>query len=289
MNSKPNVAWRESFRQSVEELREAGIEDAEREAALLLELSSGRSLSEWIVDGGVWAQPAEKRMRELTRRRAGREPYHYLAGIREFMGLSVRVDPAVLIPRPETELLVATVLAQVPDSSLTVVDVGTGSGAIALALRRPAAAAWTIVATENSAAALQVARSNGAALGLKISWRLGSLLEPVAGPVDVIVANLPYVDEAERGQLAPELAYEPPAALFAGRGGLAAIESLVVQAALRFARFPSGVGGIFLEMGQGQAPAVTALLSRHGFGMITAVADYAGVARIAVGWWRGKG
>src|ERR671914_857599 len=156
---------------------------------------------------GVEAEP----FREYIRRRTRREPVAYILGRKGFRRLDLAVDPRVLIPRPETEHVVEAALS-LPEGA-RVVDAGTGSGAIGLALadERPD---LRVAATESSPAALAVARANGARLGLAVEWLEGDLLEPVSGPVDAVVSNPPYVRAGER--LAPELGFQPREALYRG-------------------------------------------------------------------------
>jgi release factor glutamine methyltransferase len=205
--------------------------------------------------------------REYVRRRARREPVAYILGRKGFRRLELEVDPRVLIPRPETEHVVEAALT-LPRGA-RVVDVGTGSGAIALALadERPD---LRVAATESSAGALAVARANAARLGLDVELLAGDLLEPVSGPVDAVVSNPPYVPTGER--LAPELAYEPAEALYAGPDGLEVYRRLAP--ALRDVPF------VALEVGIGQAAAVAALLEGHE---IEVVPDLAGIERVVVG------
>jgi len=180
------------------------------------------------------------------------------------------------VPRPETELLVEVAVALAAEGA-RVVDVGTGSGAIALALasERPD---LEVVATDVSEDALAVARANAARLGLAdVVFAHGDLLAGV-GEVDVVLSNPPYVAEGERGTLAPEITHhEPPGALFAGDDGLDVIRRLVPAAAATGARL------LAIELGEGQAAAVSALMAAAGFARIEARHDLAGIERVAIG------
>ena len=180
----------------------------------------------------------------------------------------------MLIPRPETEHVVEAALAL--PAGARVVDVGTGSGAIALALKheRPD---LTVVATDTSADALAVAAANAARLGLDVELIAGDLLAPVGGPIDAVVSNPPYVADADRLTLAPEITrHEPAAALFAGADGLAVVRRLVAEIAAAGAMFAA------LEVGAGQAGAVAALFAAAGFPETEHVRDLAGVERVVV-------
>jgi release factor glutamine methyltransferase len=221
----------------------------------------------------------------LVLRRAANEPIQYITGEQEFYGLSLRVTPAVLIPRPETELLVETVLAEVKragvKSALRILDVGTGSGAIAIALAHNLPSA-RIMAVDLSGTALEIAASNAARHGLteQIQFIESDLLEelpPDGLPFDVIVSNPPYVPAADRASLHPQVReYEPGVALFAGADGLDIYRRLIPQA--RAALRPNGL--LALEIGHGQKEAVTALLS--GWNELRFVDDLQQIPRIAL-------
>jgi release factor glutamine methyltransferase len=219
--------------------------------------------------------PAVRAFQDLVRRRSvGREPVAYLVGRRGFRHLELAVDARVLVPRPETELLVEVALG-LPRGA-RVVDVGTGSGAVALALKdeRPD---LDVVATDVSQDALAVARANAARLGLDVGLLHGDLLDG-AGDVDAIVANPPYVAEADRAALPPEVArHEPPVALFAGADGLEVVRRLTAAAGASSARFTA------LEVGAGQARKVERLLQAAGFTSTQRHQDLAGIERVVVG------
>jgi release factor glutamine methyltransferase len=202
--------------------------------------------------------------REVVRRRARREPLQYIAGHTDFRTLRLRVDRRVLIPRPETELLVGEVLRWARGrSALTAFDLGTGSGAIALSLATEGAFE-RIVAGDVSREALEVAAENRSAVApaAPVELRRGALFEPVAGErFDVVVSNPPYVGEYERGDLEPEVRdWEPPAALFSGGDGLDLIRQIV-----RLAPGYLQEGGLLaLEVGAAQGQAVTELIRGTG-------------------------
>jgi release factor glutamine methyltransferase len=221
-------------------------------------------------------------IRALVRRRLAREPVAYLTGKKEFWSLELQVSAAVLIPRPETELLVEIALRLARRSSATtIVDVGTGSGAIALALAKELPAV-TVLGLDRSLEALEVARGNGARLGLPLALREGDLLDALPDDLvpDLIVANLPYIARGELASLAPEIReWEPRLALDGGEDGLDAIRRLIPEAALRLR--PGGA--LALEHGSGQAPAVRELLEAAGFVDVCVERDLAGLERVTWG------
>ena len=258
----------------------ARSESPRLDAELLLGKVLGLSRSSLIVAG---SEPlaADRRgaFEDLLAQRARGVPVAYLVGQREFWSLALKVTPAVLVPRPETELLVELALerlAATPGAS--VLDLGTGSGAIALAIasERPRA---QVTGVDLSPAALAVAMHNAAALGLPhIEWRMGSWFEPVPrARFDVIVSNPPYV-AADDAALAL-LAAEPTLALVPGPTGLEALSAIIEQAAAHLA--PDG--WLLLEHGSTQADAVVRRLARHAFQHIRSHADPAGNPRVTLG------
>jgi release factor glutamine methyltransferase len=256
-----------------EALDDPGIEA--REARLLLAAATGFSVAA-IVAFPERALPAETqaRFKEYVRRRAEGEPVAYILGRKEFYGLELAVNPAVLIPRPETELLVELALQR--DFS-TVVDLGTGSGAIALAIKRERPKA-RVVAVEASAAALAVAQRNALKHGLQVDLRHGRWFEPLAGErLDLVVSNPPYVVAGDP-HLA-ELRFEPASALVSGADGLDAIRDIVAGAP---AHLRPG-GWLLLEHGIGQDGAVRALLAQAGLEEASSWPDLAGIARVSGG------
>ncbi|HEY8394237.1 MAG TPA: peptide chain release factor N(5)-glutamine methyltransferase [Thermaerobacter sp.] len=225
---------------------------------------------------------------QLILRRGRREPVAYLLGTAEFYGRTFRVTPATLIPRPETELLVDLALSELAEEPCLVADLGTGSGAIAvtLALERPR---WTVLATDCSAAALQVARENARRHGVegRIRWFLGDWCEPLLaagwdGKLAAVISNPPYVAATELPALADEVRrYEPHIALTPGLTGLEAYERLVPGAG----RLLVPGGYLLLEVGYGQADAVMDILRRHGFQDCRVWKDLAGIPRVVGGRW----
>jgi release factor glutamine methyltransferase len=211
---------------------------------------------------------------ELIEKRKAGTPVAYLLGRKEFYGLELAVNPSVLIPRPETELLVDLALERRPASIL---DLGTGSGAIALALKYQMRNS-RVVAVDADLSALLVAKRNASKHGLEVDFRHGRWFEPVAGErFDLVLANPPYVAEGDP-HLA-DLRYEPRGALVSGADGLAAIREIVpaVGAFLR----PGG--WLLLEHGMGQDGAVRALMAASGLGSVTTWPDLAGIARVSGG------
>jgi release factor glutamine methyltransferase len=219
--------------------------------------------------------------RQLIARRAAGEPVAYITGVREFWSLPVHVAPAVLIPRPETETLVECALARIPrDSACVIADLGTGSGAIALALAHERLHA-KVIATDTSPAALEVARGNAHRLRLaNIEFRLnegGGWHAPLAGGrFDVIVSNPPYVRAGDPHLQQGDVRFEPQAALSAGPGGLEAIRQIVAGAR---ARLHQG-GWLLLEHGHDQADAVANLLHAAGFSEVLNHRDLAKLPRV---------
>jgi release factor glutamine methyltransferase len=217
----------------------------------------------------------------LGRRRRDGEPVAYLTGTREFWGLSLAVTPDVLIPRPETETLVEFALSRLPrDRSLRVLDLGTGSGAIALALAhdRPLAC---VLATDRSDAALAVARDNAHRLGLSnvaftaADWYAG--IPP--GPWDLIVSNPPYIGAVDPHLQEGDLRYEPAAALSPGLDGQLALRTIIDGARERLV--PDG--WLVVEHGYDQSAAIQALFRDAGFSGVVALRDLAGIPRVVAG------
>ncbi len=266
--------------------REAGIplDEADLDARLLAEHLLGWDAARFFTSAdGPEPDDFAAAYESLVARRAGREPLAYLTSRQAFWDLVFEVSPAVLIPRPESELIVEAALELFPAATgaLTIVDVGTGSGclAVALARERPAARA---IATDTSDAALDLARRNAARHGVadRIQFVRGDLIDPVATPVDLIVCNPPYVAEGDRPGLQPEVRdHEPAIALFGGLDGLAIVRRLIEQAPRRLTR-----GGVLIfEFGFGPADRVTELISHTpGLTMLGVRPDLQGIPRAAI-------
>jgi len=221
----------------------------------------------------------------LARRRHDGEPVAYLTGFREFWGLALSVTPNVLIPRPETETLVEQALRRLPtDRNLRVLDLGTGSGAIALALARERPHAQ-LVATDVSEAALQVARANARRLGvfsvefMLADWYGHEMLAAPAPPFDAIVSNPPYIGASDPHLSLGDVRFEPIAALTSGADGLSALRTIIAGASARLA--PGGL--LAVEHGYDQSQRVRELLGEAGFVDIDAARDLAGIQRVALG------
>jgi release factor glutamine methyltransferase len=215
----------------------------------------------------------------LVRSRAGGVPIAYLIGSREFWSLPLKVSPAVLVPRPETEILVEQALTLLPgDEACSVLDLGTGSGAIALSLahERPR---WAVTAVDVSSAALDIAAQNAQDLKLShIHWRLGSWFDPVPGErFHLIVANPPYI--AAQDPALQALRAEPAAALVAGPDGLEALAVIIAGAPGHL----HARGWLALEHGISQGQDVAQLLQQHGFDSIRTYSDLAGRPRVTLG------
>ncbi|MEJ2789997.1 MULTISPECIES: peptide chain release factor N(5)-glutamine methyltransferase [unclassified Pseudoxanthomonas] len=256
--------------------------DARHEAEHLLLHVLGRDRA-WLFAHGDDALPAESAaaFEDLLARRMVGEPLAYLLGQRGFWTLDLQVSPATLIPRPETERLVELALARLPpDHALRVADLGTGSGAIALAIasERPLA---QVVATDISAEALDVAGANAQANGIaNVAFRHGSWLAPLAGErFDLIASNPPYIAEDDPHLAQGDLRFEPPSALSSGRDGLDAVRAIVLAAPDHLV--PGG--WLLLEHGWDQGAPVRALLMARGFIDVATETDLEHRDRITLG------
>ena len=265
---------RDALDSAVIALTAAGCETPRLDAELLLAAAMGVDRAVIVSDPGRGIEPdAARRFMEFAARRRDREPVAYILGSKGFRSIELAVDPRVLIPRPETEHLVEAALGL--PAGARVCDVGTGSGAIALALKseRPD---LRVIATDASADALDVARANATALGLEVEFALGDLLDEVAGPLDAVISNPPYVEDG--AQLAPEIVrYEPALALRAGPDGLDVIRRLVPAAGA------SAAALVALEVGAGQSGAVGEMMRQAGFASVEVGRDLAGIERVVLG------
>jgi release factor glutamine methyltransferase len=226
-----------------------------------------------------------ERYRQLIVRRAKGEPVAYITGKKEFYGFEFLVDRGVLVPRPETELLVDVALSYLKGKQgKTVVDVGTGSGCIILTLCKLLGDANRYYGVDLSPKALEVAEKNRERLGCSVTLLRSNLLEAVDFPVDAVVANLPYVPVGDKRLHKWVLKYEPAMALFGGKDGLELIERLIVQAKEKI----NPKGFIALEVGEGQADRVKSLLETAGFLNVKSFRDLSGIERVVVGEKNGE-
>jgi release factor glutamine methyltransferase len=257
-------------------------------AGVLLAHVLNRPRAALITQGELPIEPAAAAgYRALLARRVAGEPIAYLTGQREFWSLLLMVSPAVLIPRPETELLVERALALLPATQaaagdVRVADLGTGSGAIALALASERSG-WVVTATDQSEAALTVARANAARLKLgHIEFLAGDWFAPLGGRrFEAVISNPPYIARDDAALAA--LRHEPAAALIPGPGGLEALRHLISQAS---AHLEPG-GWLLLEHGADQADAVAAALVAAGYARVRCQRDLAGRDRVTEGRWLG--
>lgn len=256
------------------------------ETGLLLAHALGKS-REWLLahDDHVLSSPARASFLALENRRCQGEPIAYLVGQREFMSHCFTVSPGVLIPRPDTELLVEMALASIASKTApAVLDLGTGSGiiAISIAKARPDA---LVTATDLSAEALAVARTNAKCLNTSIQMVLGKWLEPFpASPLfDLIVSNPPYIHPQDAHLDQGDLRFEPRAALTDEKDGLSAYQSIIFEAVSRLK-----LGGeLWLEHGFDQAPAIVQYLAQARFTQIKTSQDLAGHPRVSGGSYNG--
>jgi release factor glutamine methyltransferase len=264
---------RDALDSAVIALTAAGVDTPRLDAEVLLAAALGVDRALLISHPDRPLEPSEAReFGDAARRRREREPVAYILGRKGFRALELSVDRRVLVPRPETEHLVEAALGL--PARARVVDVGTGSGAIALALKdeRPD---LEVLATDSSADALDVARGNALRLGLDVEFHHGDLLAGVDA-VDAVVSNPPYVTEGDT--VMPEVArYEPAIAVFSPREGLAVIERLAPAAVA------AGAGFLALEHSGAQREAVEAIVRGAGFTTIELVRDLAGIDRVVVG------
>ena len=277
-------------RQGARMLLRAGIEQAGRETGWLLEHALRRTqLDLRANDAQLVEGEGLRRAEALLSRRANREPLQYLLGTQEFCGMEFEVDHSVLIPRPETELLVEAAVRcadRRPGAGRrpVIADVGTGSGCIAVSLARRLPLA-VLYATDRSAEALRVARRNAERHGVagQVTFLEGDLLAPLRArglsvQADLVISNPPYITEREWEALQPEVRlFEPRLALAGGEDGLAVYRRLVREAAERL----NTAGWLLMEVGQGQAESVRALVAEtKRYGAMDVRLDQAGIERV---------
>ncbi|RMH72666.1 MAG: peptide chain release factor N(5)-glutamine methyltransferase [Gemmatimonadetes bacterium] len=277
----------DALNSATERFATAGIDAPRDNAEQLLCAVRNCPRSDLFVHATQTLTDAElQQFQTYVTQRLTRKPLQYIVGRVSFYSVTLTVTPAVLIPRPETELLVEAVLQRLPSGTVRVADIGTGSGAIALAIadQRPDA---EIFATDISETALTVARENAVQTGCKsrIHFVRGDLLSPFTPSFwqsfDAIVSNPPYVAKHERDQLAPEvIQYEPHQALFSGQCGTSHHQQLI-DGGWRYLK-PGGI--LALEMGHGQAPTLSRLANATGhYRSLTILPDYNGIDRIFIG------
>lgn len=261
-------------------LAEKGVENARREAEWLLCEATGLDrVGLYLNFDKPMSEDELATYRALVTRRGKREPLQHILGSQEFDGLSFLVTPAVLIPRHDTETLLEQALQHAPHLH-SILDIGTGSGCIAIALARRLPEAQ-VTAVDLSVEALALAQRNAELHGAAVEFLQGSFFEPVAGRrFDLIVSNPPYITSADLLALQPEVRdHEPILALDGGPDGLTAYRAIVSQAATHLE--PNG--WLLLEVGAGQAADVAALLAQAGFGGIITATDPGGIERVVGG------
>jgi release factor glutamine methyltransferase len=261
------------------QLKEAGIPSPALDAELLVASAVGTDRYRLRVDDDRELQQAETgKIRRLARRRLMFEPVAYILGSKEFYSLDFAVNRNVLIPRPETELLVDMVIYYARQNA-TVVDIGTGSGAIAVSVKHNRSD-LEVHATDISAKALAVARKNASRIvgRNRIRFHRGDLFEPLTGKrFQVIAVNPPYIDKKISGSLQKDLSFEPEEALFAGRGGRETIERVITQSG----RFLADDGVLIMEIGDEMKDFVKKTGSGKGY-TVSVLNDYSGLPRVAV-------
>nr|WP_315465332.1 peptide chain release factor N(5)-glutamine methyltransferase [uncultured Rhodoferax sp.] len=267
--------------QTISQLQSLGLDLTDSRLLLLHSVGQARAGRAWLLahDTDLLSAQAHATLMQLATRRLAGEPVAYLVGHQEFYGLNLQVSAGVLVPRPDTETLVEwalDVLAPTPEAR--VVDLGTGSGAIALALKatRPA---LQVEAVDFSPAALAVAQGNAQRLGLEVAFSHGSWLSGTQGRFQLIVSNPPYIREND--EHLPALRFEPRQALTAGADGLDDLRTIIEQAREHLL----AGGWLLLEHGYDQAHAVRGLLAAAGFSEVHSRRDLAGIERCSGGRW----
>lgn len=269
-----------TVKQAIQRACAAGLEDIDAQVLLCFALKKPRSYLFTWPEAELEAQVARQYQTLIERRLSG-EPVAYLTGEREFWSLTLKTSPTTLIPRPETELLVETVLETVKTPMASVVDLGTGTGAIALAIKqeRPS---WRVLGVDRVASAVSLAAENARNLSIDVPFTQGHWLTGVAPKsFDVIVSNPPYIDENDPHLKQGDVRFEPESALVSGNHGLADIQEITAQACLAL----SPGGFLFFEHGWQQASDVRDILNQAGFIAVVTRQDLAGRDRVTFGRW----
>jgi release factor glutamine methyltransferase len=258
--------------------RREGIPDPRREASWLLSRAWGRQ-ELWLRlnPDAVLPNEVEIRYRRWLERRAAGEPAHRLTGFCSFWGREFELSPAVLVPRPETELVVEATLALPVSVEARVLDVGTGSGCIAVTLAAEREA-WRVAGVDRSLASLRVARANRDRHRVDVPMVRGDLGEGFFGGFDLVVANLPYIPRSQLATLPSEVRHDPEIALDGGADGLDLIRRLLAD----LPRLLRPCGGAVLELGEAQAEAVAEIAATAGLGVARRIRDVGGCERVLV-------
>lgn len=284
-NDRPHTG-REALRWAVSFLMELGWdkEQARIEGELLLGKAWGLNRLQLLtgLDHGL-GESQKQNYQQFLARRVANEPLQYILGEQEFMSLTFEVTPAVLIPRSDTEVLVEEALKILKGfSNPLVIDLGTGSGAIAVSLAYYLSCA-RVWAVDISPQALEVARRNAGRAGVseRVNFVWGDLFDPIPSErvYDMIVSNPPYISREEYGQLAPQVLQEPTLALWGGEDGLEYYRSIIAQSG----QFLKKKGFLLLEIGWKQGPSVTSLLLEQGFQGVRIIKDWGGRDRVVLG------
>jgi release factor glutamine methyltransferase len=271
---------------ATEDFRGRGIENPRLDSEVLLSRATGSSRTQLVIDMMKPLAPDElARFRDMVKRRRAREPVAYILGEREFYGRTFRIDARVLIPRPDTEVLVEVALVRTKRVSMCarVLDVCTGSGCVAITLGRERPTT-SVLATDKSEGAIAVASDNAMRLGAyNVAFAVCDLFGELRGKFDLITANPPYIASAEVEVLSPDIVkFEPRLALDGGATGDDVVARIVDGAPDRLEH-----GGILaVEVGAGQAERVAAMMSARGFQEIERARDYARIERVVSGTWR---
>ncbi|TCS78030.1 peptide chain release factor N(5)-glutamine methyltransferase [Tepidibacillus fermentans] len=284
MTIREAQTWASSF------LAKQNIEQAELEAEIMIRSLFGWDRSQLFVHWNE-SMPMSRleQFKQWLNRRINHEPIQYIIGTQEFFGREFQVNSSVLIPRPETELLIEEVLQQAEqiwqDQPITVVDIGTGSGAIAitLSLEKPN---WNVHTVDISKQALQVAKRNAERLGAKLIFHHGNLLEPIIRQkmkVDLVISNPPYIPSRDIQTLMPEVKnYEPILALDGGEDGLVFYRQIISQSFSVLKR----LGMIAFEIGTDQSEAIQQLFANSGAKSYQVLPDFQGIPRVAMAWFK---